>query len=173
MKKYKATDGAQFDKNRAQIYGDCLNKIAERNNGTFKPIDVVEEARNKKNPLHEVFDWDNTTAAEKYRIEQARHLIQHIYVEVKYDHTKKDMRGWISVSETPNEKKLNIKYINVQRVMEEPDLRYQVVLGALEEAEYWRERWNQYNELSLVFNSIKKTKQKLLKKAKLKRANKK
>jgi hypothetical protein len=161
-KKFSATEGAQFDKDKAQVYGECLNKIAERNGGKFKPIDVVEEARNPRNPLHSIFEWDNTKAAEKYRVEQARHLINHITVEIKYDNTVRNIKGWFSINETPNEKRMNKIYVNVERVMGEPELRHQVLLSAIEEAEFWKEKYYQYKELSNIFVSIDKTKKKLL-----------
>jgi hypothetical protein len=163
MNKYKATEGAQFDKKKAQIYGKCLEEIEERH-GKLKARDVVDEARSKKNPLHEVFDWDNTSAAEKYRLEQARHLINHLTVEVSYDGQKEDIKGWVSVNETPGDKKMNKVYIKTERVLSEPELRHQIVVGAIEEAEYWHEKWKQYKELSEVFTVIKKTKGRLKKK---------
>jgi hypothetical protein len=171
-KKYRATYGAPFNKKKAQIYGECLKKIEERNNRTIDPIDVVNEARKRNNPLHSFFDWDDTKAAEKYRLWQARNLINHITVEITYDHKKKDVKSWFSINETPNQKKLNKVYISVERAMEEPELRKQVLVGAIEEADDWRERYIQYKELSLVFNSIKKTKKKILKKAKPKKGKK-
>ena len=160
-KKYKATDGAQFSKQKAQIYGECLNEITERQGGKIKPIDVVNEARSKKSPLHEVFDWDNNSAAEKYRIEQARHLINHITVEIQYDGQKEDIKGWVSVNETPNEKTLNKVYITTEKVLSEPELRQQLLIEAIEEAEYWTGKWKQYRELSSIFVAIRKTKQRI------------
>lgn len=50
--------------------------------GKLTPNLVVEAARNPTHPLHSRFEWDNTTAAEKYRLEQARGLIR--LVRVRY-----------------------------------------------------------------------------------------
>ena len=43
---------------------------------------VVEEARAESSPLHAHFDWDDTTAAHKHRLEQARTLIRRVRLEV-------------------------------------------------------------------------------------------
>jgi hypothetical protein len=43
---------------------------------------VVEEARDESSPLHAHFDWDDTTAAHKHRLEQARTLIRRVRLEV-------------------------------------------------------------------------------------------
>jgi hypothetical protein len=37
---------------------------------------VLEEARNKASPLHRFFDWNDATAAEKHRLEQAYEIIR-------------------------------------------------------------------------------------------------
>jgi hypothetical protein len=36
---------------------------------------VVDKGRNKDTELHKCFEWNDTVAAEKYRCEQARHVI--------------------------------------------------------------------------------------------------
>ena len=167
-KKYKATSGAPFDKNKVQVYGRELDKISQKNNGTLTPTDVVEEAKDENNPLHEVFDWDVRKAAEKYWLHQARQLINHITVEVKFDHTSREQKAWVSMDETPDAVATNIKYIDVVRVLTEKPLREQMLLGAIKEAEYWQERYNEYRELNKIFASIKLTKKKIQSKLKVK-----
>lgn len=49
---------------------------------TLTAEDVVAVASNPDSPLHEFFDWNDGSAAHKYRIEQARHLIYKIKVEI-------------------------------------------------------------------------------------------
>jgi len=39
------------------------------------PTDVVEAAKDPKSPIHHHFCWDDTEAAHRYRIQQARSLI--------------------------------------------------------------------------------------------------
>lgn len=49
--------------------------------GLLRPDAVVRAARNPKSALHEYFEWDDSIAAEKWRLEQARQLIR-IVVDV-------------------------------------------------------------------------------------------
>ena len=58
-----------------------LKALAEKNDGVLHPEAVVGFARNPKTALHSAFEWNNTKAAEQYRIEQARRLIR-VMVEV-------------------------------------------------------------------------------------------
>ena len=165
---YRATNGAPFQKSRVQVYGKALEKIEEKN-GKLSPVEVVDEARSISSPLHEVFDWDDNEAAEKWRLVQARNLINHITVEIKYDHTTKEQRAWFSVDTTPDDKEVNISYINVERVLTERPLREQMLLNAIKEAEYWKEKYDQYREFNRIFSAIKVTKKAILKVNKKKR----
>lgn len=53
-----------------------LIQLARRNGGVLKVDDVLDEAKDETSPLHKHFEWDDTAAADKYRRDQARHLIQ-------------------------------------------------------------------------------------------------
>lgn len=44
--------------------------------GQLTPANVVEAARAEDHPLHHRFEWDDSAAAEKYRLSQARQLIR-------------------------------------------------------------------------------------------------
>jgi len=44
------------------------------------PSDVVKAARVPSHPLHKRFDWDDTKAAHKWRILQARNLISSVQI---------------------------------------------------------------------------------------------
>lgn len=54
----------------------------ERDNGRLDPQDVIEAAKNPKSPLHSHFEWDDSAAAAKYRLDQARVLIRSVKIEV-------------------------------------------------------------------------------------------
>lgn len=51
-----------------------------RANGGVKPEDVIEAASDGNSPIHNVFDWDDSTAAHEYRLIQARQLIRAVVV---------------------------------------------------------------------------------------------
>lgn len=45
-----------------------------------KPEQVLEKAKDQSSELHKCFDWDDSSAAEKYRLTQARDVIRHLIV---------------------------------------------------------------------------------------------
>lgn len=67
--------------NKEKIFKE-LSKIAKNNGGFVNPHKVVEYAKNPKSAMHSCFDWDDTEAASKWRVHQARLLITQIFVTV-------------------------------------------------------------------------------------------
>ena len=51
----------------------------------FTPRDVLELARDPRTELHKCFDWDDTIAAEKWRLHQARQICGSISVVVEHE----------------------------------------------------------------------------------------
>ena len=73
---FKARPGAPFSKNDAQAIGEELENI--KSHTTLNPPAIVERATNHKSVLHKYFDWDNSVAAEKWRLNQARDIANHV-----------------------------------------------------------------------------------------------
>lgn len=59
---------------------DILREIAEENGGRLTPPLVLAYARDPASPLHHRFEWEDTVAAEQWRLAQARALIQKVRV---------------------------------------------------------------------------------------------
>lgn len=53
-----------------------LERLADANDGALTPAIVLEAARDEDSVLHRHFDWHDASAAEKYRLDQARTLIR-------------------------------------------------------------------------------------------------
>ena len=45
---------------------------------------VLDAARPESSPIHDCFDWNDSEAAEKWRLEQARELIRRVKIELVY-----------------------------------------------------------------------------------------
>ena len=54
----------------AQEAGEELDRIYKKY-GELQPSTIVDESRDSSAPLHKCFEWDDQTAAEKYRETQA------------------------------------------------------------------------------------------------------
>jgi len=60
----------------------------ENERGELTPHAVLDDARDPSSPLHSQFDWDDTRAAEKYRVEQARRLIRTVRLVITERNTQ-------------------------------------------------------------------------------------
>ena len=59
-----------------------LRDIYTKAGGDLRERDVLNDARDKTSPLHAYFEWDDSAAAESFRISQAAALIRRVRVEV-------------------------------------------------------------------------------------------
>ncbi len=81
MEQYVWTPGARI-KLAPEDVGKELKKIHAKS-GVITAEAIVSAATRTTSPLHEHFQWDNDIAANKYRLEQARHLIRCIRVTME------------------------------------------------------------------------------------------
>lgn len=79
--RYANSYGFKASAVKADVFAAELDKI--RNDGEVTPAAVVAAARPKRSPMHGLFEWDNTIAAEAWRLRQARQAIISLTVEVE------------------------------------------------------------------------------------------
>lgn len=149
-KKYNFRESNPIYKNRnAQIVGEFLERsFPDQKIDTAK---LVELAKNPKCEIHKYFDWDDKEAAHKYRIIQARQMINALYVESESGNR---IRAYENVYLEETGKR---EYIDIDRISEVEDLFEQVVQSAFRELKYWKLKYQQYKEhFSDVFEVIDK-----------------
>lgn len=145
---YRWKEGARISVD-AQAAGAELERIRVRHNGRLEPEWVVHNAKAPKNPLHDLFEWDDNVAAQNYRVDQARGIIRSIEVVVEATEKQKPVRAFVSVVQERDR-----SYTSVTHAMSDPDLRKQVLKAALNELEAWRKRYAELVELAQVFAAI-------------------
>ena len=72
-----------FDLNRTGVDPDAVAAEVQRllaGHDGITPELLLNTARHKRSPLHGLFDWDDSVAAEKWRTHQARKLARAIHV---------------------------------------------------------------------------------------------
>jgi len=117
------------------------------------PSEVVEwAAENPETALHAKFCWDDTKAAEEYRLWQARELI-HIHVRFE-PKIKKNVKIYVSLEKD----RLNPGggYRTLVSVMGNKRLREQLLEQAKREALLYAEKYAALEELLPLFRTIKK-----------------
>src|SRR5215469_5515055 len=75
-----------------------LERLARIHGGTLLPEQVVEAARKKNSPLHASFEWDNTAAAQQWRLHQARQLLRVSVTFLEHDDKRTPTKTFVSLT---------------------------------------------------------------------------
>lgn len=131
----------------------ALRRIAKKSGGVLLPEVVVEEARPTTSVLHGQFCWDDDEAARQYRIWQARMLIRTTvhYIDIKGD--KRPVRVFVSL--TPDREEEGGGYRDIVEVLQDKDMRRQMIDDALGDLELFEKKYSHLKELSAVFVASK------------------
>ena len=101
MKTFQFKPGSRFPI-AADVAGQELDRLHTLH-GELKPDDVVHAAQDPESPLHAVFDWEDTRAAHKWRVHQARNLIRSVTVTIEKSPTKAPIRAFVHVEKSYRE----------------------------------------------------------------------
>jgi hypothetical protein len=157
-KGYRFKEGSRLDNRKATAVGKCIEAIEQKHKRVTAER-VVKEARNAQSPLHGFFEWDNTKAAKAYRLEQARHMIRSVVVVWDDPATSTGSRVTRAFLSLRDEDDSGGKmYMGAVRAMSDARYRKQLLAEALAEAEAWRQRYKDLEELAVVFKALDKVK---------------
>lgn len=135
---------------------DELKSLARQHSGVLTAENVVKAARQSSSALHDRFEWDDTEAAEKYRLVQARYLIS-VSVEILPGERGR-RKVFVSLR---NERQHGGGYRITTDVMSDKRMREQLLEDALNEMDYFTRKYQTLKELSGVTTVMKKTTQHL------------
>jgi hypothetical protein len=148
---YKFREGSRFPV-KPQPAGEELSRIADLNGGNLIPGAVRDESRSDDAYLHECFDWNDWTAAEAHREEQARRLIRSIVsVErVPGEAEPRQVIAYVHVRTAEGEP----CYMTTARVMSDAELRSQAIADVLSLLNGVRRRYEHLDELRGIFEEV-------------------
>ena len=126
-----------------------LETIRHKHDGLLRAEDVVEFARNPRTVLHTKFTWDNTEAAERFRLMQARQVIR-VHVKI-YPREKQKVRAYVSMLK---DRAQGGGYRATDEVMRIEALREQLLYQAHREMRAFMSRYEHLEELAGVIASM-------------------
>ena len=145
-----------------------LQQIYNNNNGMLDPRKVVDFAKDPTTALHSRFEWDDSIAAEKYRLAQARQIIrlevviikqkQQGTIELAVDNQRSDNDGvkarkWVSLE--PDRFGVEDKgYRKLSEVLKKPILRAQLLYQAKKDMEIFMQKYAILEELDGVIDAM-------------------
>lgn len=151
---YVPAPGSKFTAEQAAVIGAEIERVAKGNvDGKATPRAVLEAARSPESPLHRFFEWDNDRAAERHRLEQAKHMLRSIdVVFVKADQPVQTRAFHVIQNDTGDR-----GYVPAEVVFSNVDMTAEIVGRAKAEAASWHRRYQRIRSaagLAPVFAAI-------------------
>jgi len=130
-----------------------LETVRVLHDGVIRAGDVVDWAKgNPDSTLHKQFQWNDSVAAEKYRLSQARSLIR-LVVTVPHREAVKS-RAYVSLPQ--DRSTAGGGYRAIREVMSDPERRAELLQQALNDLAAFRRKYADISELSVLFGQADK-----------------
>ena len=151
MRDFEWREGTSHKGIDPEVAGQILAKIADRD-GEITTEAVLKEATKKRSPLKAWFTWDNTAAAERWRLYEARKLIQSVRVRiVGDDDEERTIRAFVHLG-TPGSREEG--FDTISRILSEPERRAKLLANAFVELEQFQNKYRDLKELSDIFAAL-------------------
>lgn len=143
----------------AENIGLELDRINKKY-GYLKPSLVVDEARDQNSPIHDLFEWNNSKAAEKYRQQQASNIICSVRIvdDGRERESQPIVRAFVHVIAHENEKDFTGGgYIPMAKAQNDEDYRRQLLERAKGELRSWKKTYSDLEaHFAEIFNDVLK-----------------
>lgn len=116
--------------------------------GECNPEQIVEYARQKHTELHKCFEWDDTKAAERWRIQQARLVCNSLTVTIEVAEAEPIA---VRVIEHDDQERV---YRPIVATVRNPDQYSRLLNQAKAELEEFRKRYQGITELKTIIDDI-------------------
>ena len=130
----------------------CYEEICEIGD-EVKPEQVLDKARDENSELHKCFDWDDSSAAEKYRLYQARRVINHLIV-VKHEVDEPEKEPIQFRVMLKNEKTKDSGYKQTIVMVRDEDEYAKLLEQAYKELHSFKQKYQCLSELSEILALI-------------------
>lgn len=133
-------------------YGADAQKVANEIfsiGDSATPAQILEKARDSQSELHKCFDWDDAEAAEKWRLQQARHIVCNLVIKEKSDTPRPEVRVFFKTDADSG-------YKPTVFIMQDKDEYRKLLDLALAELNSFKAKYKTLVELDGVFDAIDK-----------------
>lgn len=148
--KFRVKDGARVRKEVAERIAPVMARLAAEGRGTAE--ELLREARSKRSPIHDCFEWDDTKAANEYRLEQARYYWRAITIEVETKDGGEPVRAFHPVFIDGQK-----RFTGIGTIVENVDLREQLLESAKRDLRAFAAKYSTLRKVagfSSVFDAI-------------------
>jgi len=133
----------------AEEAGKVMEQIQERD-GEITAESFLDESRAEDSPTHGCFEWDDTAAAEKYRLQQSGACIRDLLITVeRTDDEPNRVPAFVNVTSAGK-----ARFQDTQKALSVEESRKVVLENALSELDAFRKKYATLAELSKIFAVI-------------------
>lgn len=111
------------------------------------PAQILDKARDAATELHKCFEWDDTSAAEKYRLDQARQVVRHLVIRETVRENKPPIRFFFKADN-------GVGYQPTRSIAKNHDKYQSLLSSALRDLDALRVKYHSLTELDAVFDAI-------------------
>jgi hypothetical protein len=143
----------------ASTVGTALESIEARD-GNVTSQSFLEYSRPEDSATHSLFEWDDSIAAEKYRLRQAGAIINQLEVKLEYKDAPPQeteieivpVKAFMNVAaKAPTETGV---FVNAVTVQSEKEYRSAVLKNALGDLKAFQKKYSNFKEFSKVIAAI-------------------
>lgn len=139
----------------AQAAGEMMEFLEKRDGEVTKEA-LLEASRPEDSPTHGAFEWDDSVAAEKYRLRQANFMINQLEVHIQSeDSAPVKERAYLNVVEGKNNPG---RFRGVEIALSDAEMREVVLHNALAELVAFKNKYERLTELAEIFSAIDRLK---------------
>lgn len=150
---YNWAKGSRITSLDADVVGAHLEKLRNASDGELTSAAVLKDACRPRSPIHSAFNWDDTDAAELYRLSQAGLLIRSVTVTFLIDGDEvndEPIRAYVSVQGSQGKP----VYTSISVALNDAEMSNYLLCQALNEIKRWRVRHAKLKELGNVFAAM-------------------
>lgn len=179
-KKYMWRDGFSY-KTDANVVGKVIESIEERD-GQVTAVSFLDESRPEDSETHSMFEWNDSVAAEKYRLQQSKKILLQITYEIESHEDevcevelvdadseevktadeafRKPHAAWVNVGSKGRSGSPAI-FVSVERALTDEDMRKTVLSNSIAEIKMFVNKYRNLVELTKIFNAVEEVEEEL------------
>lgn len=137
----------------ADVAGKHIENL-QKEKGIVTSRNLLESARPINSAIHDCYEWDDSVAAENYRITQSGYILRNLVKIVVSDDVKqeKEVRAFVNIAQS--DKFTEGQFVDVSTALSNEETRKIVLRKALKELQVFQKRYDDFEELSKVFVAI-------------------
>lgn len=145
-----------------------LDTVYNKNNGQLTADAVLKEATPASSSIHHYFDWNDESAGHKFRLGQAALLIRRCHMMIMRTDTKTKRIG-MSATRTFQHRssQYGLGYEKTIDIMSDKNKRQELILNVLQQLDNLRAKYEDLEELAIVWKAVEKEIDKVDKKIKV------